>query len=65
MSNVLDVAINPDIVLNERYTKNMPDEIKGRILVTMTIAMERYDCDWTELTWKVDKNNVISVKRKP
>ncbi len=65
MSNVLDVAINPDIVLNERYTKNMPDEIKGRILVTMTIEMERYDCDCTELTWKVDKNNVISVKRKP
>ncbi len=64
MPNVLDVTINPDIVLDEKSTKGMPDDIRARILITMTIAMERYDCDWTELTWKVDKNSVISVKPK-
>ena len=65
MSNVLKVDIDPDIKLDERFTKNMPDDIKGRILVTMTIACERYDCHWTDLAWKVNKDGVISVKRKP
>ena len=64
MSNVLDVTINPDIVLDEQSTKGMPDDIKARILITMTIEMDRQGCDWRDLTWKVDKNSVISVKRK-
>ncbi len=64
MSNVLKVDIDPDIKLDERSTRNMPDDIKGRLLVTMTIACERYDRHWTNLTWKVNKDGVISVKRK-
>lgn len=64
MSNVKLVEINEDIQLDEKVIKNMPDDIKGRLLVTMTMAMETYDCDWTELTWKVKPDGVISVKRK-
>lgn len=64
MDNVLQVEINPDIKLDEKFTKNMPDDIKGRILVTMTMARETYGCHWTELTWKVNKDRVISVKKK-
>ncbi len=64
MDNVLQVEIDPDIKLDERFTKNMPDDIKGRLLATMTIACEKYDCHWTELTWTVKPDRVISVKKK-
>ncbi len=64
-SNVLKVTINPDIELDEARIKGMPDDIKGRLLVTMTIACDKYDCEWTELTWSVKPDGVISVKRKP
>ncbi len=67
MSNVLDVTINPDIQLDESKIKGMPYDLKQHLLVTITIAMERYKCDWPELSWSVKFNNgqpVISVKRK-
>ncbi len=68
MSKVLDVKINPDIQLDEKCTKDMPYDIRQNVLITMTIAAERYDCDWRELTWNVRFNEermpVISVKRK-
>ena len=65
MNGVLDVTIDPDIELDENRIKGMPDDIKGRLLVTMTMACERYDCHWTELTWTVKRDGVIHVKRKP
>ena len=65
MPNVLDVTINPDIVLDESKIKGMPYDIQQRLLITMTIAMDRYECDWRDLIWKVYKNSAISVKRKP
>ncbi len=68
MPNVLDVKINPDIQLDEKCTKNMPYDIRQNLLITITIAMERYKCDWRELLWSVKFNKermpVISVKRK-
>ncbi len=64
MDGVLEVTIDPDIKLDEKVTKNMPDDIRGRLLVTMTMACERYDCHWTDLTWKVKPDGVIHVKRK-
>lgn len=67
MGKVLNVVINPDIQLDEKIIKNMPDDIKNHLLVTMTIACERYKCDWRELTWKVKYYNgqpVISVKKR-
>ena len=64
MDNVLQVEIDPDIKLDERFTRNMPDDIKGRLLVTITMACEKYKCHWTELTWTVNKDRIISVKRK-
>ncbi len=65
MGNVLEFTTNPDIVLDEVRIKGMPPDIKQRLLDTMTIGMERYDCDWTELTWKVKPGGIISVKKKP
>ena len=64
MDNVLQVEIDTDIKLDPEKIKGMPDDIKGRLLVTMTIACEKYNCHWTELTWKVNKDRAISVKRK-
>ena len=68
MSNVLDVKINPDIELDESKIKGMPYDIKQHLLVTITIAMNKYKCDWQDLTWRVKYNNkelpIISVKRK-
>lgn len=68
MDNVLDVTINPDIVLDESKIKGMSYDIKQNLLITITIAMERYGCDWRELIWSVKFNKeqmpVISVKRK-
>ena len=29
-----------------------------------TIFCDKYECHWKDLTWKVGKNGVISVKRK-
>lgn len=65
MGNVLDVTINPDIVLDESRIKGMSYDIKQHLLITITIAMERYDCDWRELTWSVKgRLPVISVKKR-
>ena len=69
MDNVLEFDIDPDIKLDESRIKGMPDNIKGNLLATMTVACKRYDCHWKELTWKVkifDGEPVIYVnKRKP
>lgn len=67
MSNVLQIDINPDIKLDEDRIVGMPDEIKGQLLATMTIACQRYDCHWSELTWKIpmyDGQPVIKVNKR-
>lgn len=64
MDNVVHIDIDPDIKLDESRIKDMPDDIKGRLLVTMTMACEKYDCHWTELTWRVNKDSVIYVNKK-
>ena len=67
MSKVLDITINPDIKLDENKIKGMPYDLKQHLLVTITIAMERYKCNWTELAWSVKFCNgqpVIYVKRR-
>ncbi len=64
----VEVTINPDIVLDENKTKGMPYALKQHLLATITIAMERYKCDWSDLTWRVkiyEGQPVINVKRKP
>ena len=76
MPEVLDVKIDESIVLDPKRLINkkgsvMPDDIQDHVKVTMTIAAERYNCHWSELTWtvKFDPSNpgmpIISVKRKP
>jgi hypothetical protein len=67
MSNVMDVVIDEDIVLDEDRIKGMPDDLKGHLLVTMTIACKKYECHWKELTWKIefcDNQPIIKVKRR-
>jgi len=67
VGNVLTPTIDPDIVLDEKATKCMPDSIKQPLLITITMAMERYNCGWRDLTWSVtypDSQPVISVKPK-
>ncbi len=64
MDNVLQVKIDPDIKIVGKNIDKMPIDIKNRLLITMTIACQRYECHWTELTWEVKPNQVISVKRK-
>ena len=64
---VIVPTINPDIELDERRTRNMPDNIKQPLLITITMAMEKYNCDWRDLAWSVkypDGQPVISVKLK-
>ncbi len=67
MRNVAQVTIDPDIELFGKNIAKMPDSIKQPLLVTITMAMERYKCSWRELTWSVkffDGQPVISVKPK-
>lgn len=67
MDKVLDITIDPDIELDEKRIKNMPDNIKQPLLATMTVACKRYNCTWRELVWKVKFYNnqpVISVKKR-
>ena len=67
MGKVINVTIDEDIVLDPVHTKNMPDSIKQPLLITITMAMQRYDCDWRDLEWSVKYYNgqpVISVKPK-
>ena len=68
MSNVLQFGIDPDIKLGPECD-DMPDEIKGGLLSTMTHSCKKHNCHWTELEWRVkikDGQPIIYVnKRKP
>ncbi len=67
MDNVLQIDIDPDIVLDEDRIKGMPDQVKGNLLATLTIGAQKYNCHWTELTWEVKVirgQPVIYVKPK-
>ncbi len=70
MTNVMDIEINPDIILDEREIKGMPYDLQQHVLITMTIGMNKYKCDWRELVWRVrfhpsnPGQPIISVKRK-
>ena len=67
MGKVLDVTINPNIKLDESKIKKMPYDLKQHLLIMITIAMERYKCDWTELSWNIkfyDGQPVINVKKR-
>ncbi|MHC4322705.1 MAG: hypothetical protein ACYSUX_00365 [Planctomycetota bacterium] len=67
MANVVNVTIDPKIELDEDRIKGMPDNIKQSLLITMTMAAQRYNCDWRDLSWSVKfpgGQPVISVKKK-
>ena len=65
MANVLKVTIDPDIKLEG--VDDMPDDIKGNLLVNITLACKKYNCHWTEIVWSVkmvDNQPVIRVNRR-
>ncbi len=67
MSNVLEIKIDTDIQLEESKVVGMPYGLRQHLLATMTIAMEKYDCHWKELAWKIKFNNgqpIIYVRKK-
>ena len=67
MGNVLEFDIDLDIKLDESRTKDMPDNIKGNLLATMTAYCKRHKCHWKELTWSVkmpDGQPVIYVNKR-
>lgn len=66
MGKIMDVVIDPDIELDENRVEGMSYDLKQYLLITLTIAMERYNCGWRELFWKVKINDgqpVINVKK--
>ena len=67
MGNVITPTINTDIILDEDRIRNMPDNIKQPLLITITMAEEKYNCSWRELQWSVKYPGgqpVICVKPK-
>ena len=67
MSNVLEITIDPDIILDESRIKGMPDDIKACLLARMTQSCKKYKCRWTDLEWSVkmiDGNPIIYVKQR-
>jgi hypothetical protein len=68
MSNVTHVEIDEAIELDDEQTKGMPGDLRGHLLVTMTLAAQKYECHWSDLTWSIKFSNgqpIINVKRKP
>ena len=56
---ILELEIDPDIDIRE----DMPEDIKVRLKVTLTMGAKKYNCHWTELTWSV-KDGIIRVKHE-
>lgn len=53
MPNVLDIAIDPDIILDPKRIKGMSENLQGHLKAAITNAAKVYDCRWDEITWKV------------
>lgn len=67
MTNVLDIAIDPDIVLDPKRIKGMSENLQGHLKVAITHAAKRYKCKWDEIKWRVwfDKNQpMISTNKR-
>ncbi len=67
MGKVLNVTIDPDIVLDPARIKGMSEDLQGHLKATITIACERYECHWKEITWSVKFFNgqpVIYTKKR-
>lgn len=64
MSNVKEFTIDPDITLE---TGDMPLDIKGHLLGTMTLYCKKRNIHWTEVDWAVtmqDGQPIINLKEK-
>jgi len=64
--NLLEVEIDPEIRLDPDSVRGMPEDLRRHLLITMTIASEKYGCCWKELKWSVsfvDGQPVIRVKK--
>ena len=56
---ILELEIDPDIDIKE----DMPEDIKVRLKVTLTMGAKKYNCHWTKLAWSV-KDGIIRVKHE-
>lgn len=64
MSNVIQIEIDPDIIL-PASCDNMPEDLRQHLLAALTNACLRYDCKQEDLVWSVKGNpRYISVKRR-
>ena len=61
MSNVLDITIDPDIILDPERIEGMPEDLQGHLKSAITNAAKVYDCHWTEIVWvvKFDKGSKL------
>ncbi len=69
MNGMLKIAIDAEIVLDEKSTKGMPEDLQGHLKAAITNAAKVYSCKWNEITWKVkiDKSSglpYITTKKR-
>ena len=62
MQGVRDFDIDIDTPMPG--TEGMPEELKARLLVTLELGRERFNCKNEDLWWKVEPNGLIRVKPK-
>lgn len=60
MPAVLNIKIDPSIVLPDSCD-DMPEDLRGHLLATLTIACERYGWKYENLRWavKIDKKSKL------
>lgn len=68
MGKVLEIEIDESIVLPDTCD-SMPGYLRQNLLATLTYAMEKYDCKYEDLRWRVkfDKQSglpYITVKKR-
>ena len=68
MSKVLQIEINPDIILPDTCD-SMPYDLRQHLLIALTNACNVYDCQYEDLRWSVNvdrKTNqpYIRVKKR-
>ena len=67
MSNVIEFTIDPDIQLDPAQVGDMPADIEGHLLSTMTLYCKKHKIHWTKVDWSVkirDGQPLVYLKEK-
>jgi len=62
----IELEIDPDIDLGDSVD-DMPDQIKGGLLIMITRAAKKHNCHWKQIAWTVefvDNQPIIKVRKK-